>query len=263
MCLGCRTPRATGSGSLRAMTTCFRGPAGSRSTAATSDQCSTWNIAGYQSGDFAGRPTRRGQRSPGSPCAIILTAPAVPDRTPTAGPRPRVWRPSSGHRAAKSEVPSGGSVTTRLAPARRNPTAHSAVTAGRPNERATTRSNVPRSSGARARSSARPQVTRRRPSSPSVATASSRKLQRRCCESSSTPRRRASRARARGPGLHHRNQGRGRFRRTRQWRRRDPGCARDDVRPARDRGTHVAARPRAPRPGAGPGRLRSGALAVR
>ena len=76
-------------------------------------------------------------------------------------------------------------------------------------------------------------------------------------------RRRASRGRARGPGLRHRNRGRGRFRRTRRWRRRDPGCARDDVRPARDRGTRVAARPRAPRPGAGPGRLRSGALAVR
>ena len=76
-------------------------------------------------------------------------------------------------------------------------------------------------------------------------------------------RRRASRGRARGPGLRRPNRGRGRSRRTRRWRRRDPGCARGGGRPVRDRGTRVAARPRAPRPGADPGRLRSGALAVR
>ncbi len=132
-----------------------------------------------------------------------------------------------------------------------------------PDERATTRSNVPRNPVL----GRDPRPARRSHAGGLRVRALRRRPRGSCNVAAANPaaprRRRASRARARGPGLRHRNQGRGRFRRTRQWRRRDPGCARDDVRPARDRGTHVAAGPRAPRPGAGPGRVRSGALAVR
>ena len=108
----------------------------------------------------------------------------------SAGSRPSTARPSGGHRLgdASSVDPGagGGSVTTRCPPGRRNPTAHSAVVAGGPNDRAVTRSNAPRSSGSRASSSARPSATRHRSPSPSASIASRRNSQRRCWASSST-----------------------------------------------------------------------------
>ncbi len=74
----------------------------------------------------------------------------------SAGRRPNRARPSAGHRDPPS---SGGSDTINRPPVARSGAAHSAVTAGGPKLRATTRLALPRHSGFRPASSARVRAT--------------------------------------------------------------------------------------------------------
>ena len=67
-------------------------------------------------------------------------------------------------------------MTTSSPPARRKPTAHSAVTAGGPKDRATTRSKAPRRCSSRASTSARPHSTETRSPRSRVATARGQEL---------------------------------------------------------------------------------------
>ena len=86
-----------------------------------------------------------------------MTWNAAPSRTRPSDFRPN-W-PSADwfHRAVSSS--SGGSETRSSPPIARNRTAHSAVTAGGPKDRAVTNSNCPSRSGSRDSSSARPLMT--------------------------------------------------------------------------------------------------------
>ncbi len=151
-------------------------------------QRSTWNIPLYQSGRLVGTPSRRGQRSSGLRSSFMTTALVSPTTAETAGENPRVCSPSSGQRSAvRTASAPGGSVTTSRPPSLRNPTAHSAVVGGGPNERATTTPKDARSPVSRANLSARPHATWIRVPTPSRTTASRRKVHRRRWESSSVP----------------------------------------------------------------------------
>jgi hypothetical protein len=125
--------------------------------------------AGQNRGRFPGMPTRRGNRSGQGYCWIrIWYAVGLTIRSRLASPS---WaRPSESQRSGR---PPGGSATIRRPPVRRNGAPHSAVAAGEPKLRATTRSNPPRS-GPRPAVSARSPTTSTRPASPSWTTASLR-----------------------------------------------------------------------------------------
>lgn len=102
------------------------------------------------------------------------------------GPTRRIPNSSTACAGQRRGSDSGGSLTTRWPPGRRNPMAHSAVTAGGPNDRAVTTSKCSRCAGSRARSSARPSRTATRSSIPNSSTALRSTAHRRCWLSSST-----------------------------------------------------------------------------
>jgi hypothetical protein len=113
------------------------------------DGCSTWNSHGAQKrGRFAGTPGLRAYRSGhgSSWSSAWYRNPSVHDR-PTAMPRrarPPAAQRSDESAGAPASPSSGGSLTASLPPTWRNGAPHSAVTAGGPKPRATTRSNAPR-----------------------------------------------------------------------------------------------------------------------
>jgi hypothetical protein len=141
--------------------------------------------ARHHKGCRPGTPTRRGHRSPAGSGAVNSAIPTPSPRRNSGPSRPNSASPAAGQRFGSGSP--GGSLTTRRPPAPRKPAAHSAVLAGDPKARATTRSNVPRSSRCRASSSARPQATDARSLSPSPLTAASRNAHRRRRASSNTP----------------------------------------------------------------------------
>lgn len=106
-------------------------------------------------------------------------------------------RPLSGH---LESPPSGGSLTNNLPPALRNPVAHSATTAGGPNDLETTKSNPCLISTSRAHSSARPRTTRTRSAIPRRLTARSKKSVLLSAASSSVHRLRGSSIATTSPG---------------------------------------------------------------
>ena len=110
---------------------------------------------------FPGDPGTSGPRSSGPVSAVMTATPVSAARRRTAGDSPSSANPTSGQRPGS--CPRGARSRPVGRPGRRKPTADSAVTAGGPNPRATTRSNPPRRSGSRARSSARPGCTSIRP----------------------------------------------------------------------------------------------------
>lgn len=151
----------------------------SRGTRALSGDA--FHVERHQSGRLAGTPTRRGNRSEASAvCSSTRTGPA----------RPRSARPSSpnGPAGQRSSVSPGGSLTTSRPATRRKPQAHSAVTAGEPKLRLTTRSNAPRNAGNRAARSARSVTTVTRSARSSSPTADSRNAVRRVLASRNTHR---------------------------------------------------------------------------
>ena len=172
------------------------------------ETCSTWNVTApraskrgtrdHHSGRLRGIPSRRGHRSSASRPKISRTAPVSCRRTDVGGSKPRSASADTSHRIAASA--SGGSVTTSSPPARRKPAAHSATTAGDPNDRATTRSKCARRSGSRASTSARPQRTSTRLASPRSTVARSRNSHRRRWASSRTPRARGHASSRTRPG---------------------------------------------------------------
>jgi hypothetical protein len=111
--------------------------------------CSTWNSHGAQKrGRLAGTPGLRAYRSGhgSSWSSAWYRNSSVHDR-PTAMPRrarPPVAQRPDASAGAPASPSSGGSLTASLPPTRRNGAPHSAVTAGGPKPRATTRSNAPR-----------------------------------------------------------------------------------------------------------------------
>jgi hypothetical protein len=141
--------------------------------------------ARHHRGRRPGTPARRGHRPRAGSGAVNSAIPAPSPRRNSGPSRPNSPSPAAGQRFGSGSP--GGSLTTRRPPAPRKPTAHSAVLAGDPKARATTRSNVPRSSRCRASSSARPQATDARSLSPSPLTAASRNAHRRRRASSKTP----------------------------------------------------------------------------
>jgi len=108
-------------------------------------------------GVLPGTPTPRGNCFGVRP-VLIKSWNAAPCRTRPLTSSPIVAKASLSHRLG--ELSSGGSETTRMPPTLRNRTAHSAVTAGGPNDLAVTRSTVPVMPGSRATSSARPVIKR-------------------------------------------------------------------------------------------------------
>jgi hypothetical protein len=110
--------------------------------------CSTWNsrLRAQKRGRFAGTPGLRAYRSGhGSTCSSAWYRKPSDHDEPTA--RPSRASPGAVHRDVSGgapESPSGGSLTASVPPTRMNGAPHSAVTAGGPKPRATTRSNAPR-----------------------------------------------------------------------------------------------------------------------
>jgi hypothetical protein len=137
---------------------------------------------GQNSGRLAGTPVRRGYRS-GQGRSWRRTWNADGDVTLLPTTRPNSKRGSAGHRSGD---PPGGSATTRVPPTARNGAPHSAVTAGGPKLRATTKSNVARRAGSRPATSARPMWTSVRWPTPSSSTAARRNWPRVTLPSSST-----------------------------------------------------------------------------
>lgn len=98
---------------------------------------------------------------------------------------PRIPRPEGFHRFSVRSL--GGSDTISTPPTSKNRTAHSAVTAGGPKDRAVTRSNLPSNSGQRAASSARAVMTSQFCGAPGHARDSLRNLLLLIMESRKTP----------------------------------------------------------------------------
>ena len=180
---GSRRPSGARSAS-RPSTTCLPRPArGRRRNHRASPELGTClTRVGVWWGRRRGVATDR----PPSPTTGIRTAPVSATRIGRGVPNPSSASPAGSQRGADSS-PSGGSVTTSSPSRRRKPTAHSAVTAGGPNDRATTRSNPPRRRSSRASASARPHSTATREARSRVATARVKKSHRRRWASSSTP----------------------------------------------------------------------------
>ena len=123
-------------------------------------------------------PLARGKRRGVARIFSITLYPALSRKDPR-DTRPNWSRPLSLHRSS----PSGGSETMSRPPISRNRTAHSAVTAGGPNDRAVTRLNRESPLVSRASSSARPLQTLPPLGTSSHASASRRKFDRFSIES--------------------------------------------------------------------------------
>jgi|GEM_PF-6103875 len=133
----------------------------------------TFHVKHQKRGLFLGVPEGRGY-SLSVGVTFSSTSYAVPNRERPWATKPRRCSPCSLHLSSKRSP--GGSETIRTPPTLRNLTAHSAVTAGGPKERAVTRSNFPSNSGQRAASSARAMTTSPVSGAPVQVSASLRKL---------------------------------------------------------------------------------------
>ena len=200
--------------------------------------------ARHHNGRRPGTPTRRGHRSPAGSAAVEESDPGSFSPPQLRPEQAQFGQPGRGQRSGSGSP--GGSLTTRRPPAARNPTAHSAVVAGDPKPRATTRSNTPRSSGCRASSSARPQATDARSLSPSPLTAASRNEHRRRRASSRIPVAAGHRASRIRPGTPRRSRDRGiGLGRRRPRPPPSPRRDRDALRPVPARASPACGRPRA------------------
>ena len=144
-----------------------------------------FHVKHQKSGRFRGVPTLRGY-SDGVLAIFTRTSYAASWRIRPRDTRPSFCRPLGTQRLTTES--SGGSETIRAPPIFRNWAAHSAVTAGGPNDRAVTRSNSSTNSGSRAISSTRPTMTSPFDGAPSSSRASIRKFALLAMESVKTPR---------------------------------------------------------------------------
>jgi hypothetical protein len=133
-------------------------------------------------GRFPGLPDRLGN-SGGHASTCRNTWKLTGSAIRPASSRPSPARPSILQRP--STFP-GGSDTTKYPPLTRKGAAHSAVIAGRPNDRATTTSKAPRNPATRPRSSARPRATPTRLEAFNRSTTSSKNSELRSAASSQT-----------------------------------------------------------------------------
>jgi hypothetical protein len=144
-----------------------------------------FHVKHQNKGDLPGMPIPRGNLD-GVGLVLSRTWKAAPWRTRPKGSNPNSPRMSAFQRSVS--LSSGGSETIRTPPIFKNRAAHSAVTAGGPNDRAVTSSNASESPGNRAISSARPMITSPRSGASGWASTSMRSLIRFSMESISTPR---------------------------------------------------------------------------